>query len=135
VYHRRSLGRPPAGRASPARRASTPEAQRLLKASTDFFASQQKFSAETRNTLEIVLKSGQKIEFNHQARLSAQRPDKLRAERSGDLVDQVFVYDGKSLTLHNPRTRPTPKWPRPTRWRPCLNSRAPSSISWRRPGT
>jgi hypothetical protein len=82
-----------------------PEAQRLLKASTDFLASQKQFSAETRNTLEIVLKSGQKIEFNHQARLSVQRPNKLRAERTGDLVDQVFVYDGKSLTLHNPAAK------------------------------
>lgn len=81
------------------------EAQRLLKASTDFLASQKQFSAETRNTLEIVLKSGQKIEFNHKARLSAQRPNKLRAERTGDLVDQVFVYDGKSLTLHNPKEK------------------------------
>jgi len=82
-----------------------PEAQRLLKASTDFLAKQQQFSAETRNTLEVVLKSGQKIEFNHQARMSAQRPNKLRAERTGDLVDQVFVYDGKTLTLHNPQDK------------------------------
>jgi hypothetical protein len=82
-----------------------PEAQRLLKASTDFLAKQQQFSAETRNTLEVVLKSGQKIEFNHQARMSAQRPNKLRAERTGDLVDQLFVYDGKSLTLSNPQDK------------------------------
>jgi hypothetical protein len=82
-----------------------PEAQRLLKASTDFLASQKQFSVDTRNTLEVVLKSGQKVEFNHTARLSAQRPNKLRAERSGDLVDQVFVYDGKSLTLHNPKDK------------------------------
>jgi hypothetical protein len=82
-----------------------PEAQRLLKASTDFLAKQQQLSAETRNSLEIVLKSGQKIQFNHQARLSMQRPNKLRAERSGDLVNQVFVYDGKSLTLHNPQDK------------------------------
>jgi hypothetical protein len=82
-----------------------PEAQRLLKASTDFLASQKQFSADTRNTLEVVLKSGQKVEFNHTARLSVQRPNKLRAERTGDLVDQVFVYDGKSLTLHNPKDK------------------------------
>jgi hypothetical protein len=82
-----------------------PEAQRLLKASTDFLASQKQFSAETRNTLEIVLKSGQKIEFNHTARMAAQRPNKLRAERTGDLVDQIFIYDGKSLTLHNPQEK------------------------------
>lgn len=82
-----------------------PEAQRLLKASTDFLAGQQKFSADTRNTLEIVLTSGQKIEFNHTARQSVQRPNKLRAERTGDLVHQVFVYDGKALTLHNPKDK------------------------------
>ena len=82
-----------------------PEAQRLLKASTDFLASQQQFSAETRNTLEVVPKSGQKIEFNHTARVSAQRPNKLRAERAGDLVNQVFTYDGKTLTLFNPQDK------------------------------
>lgn len=80
-----------------------PEAHRLLKASTDFLASQQRFSADTRNTLEVVLKSGQKIEFNHTARTSVQRPNKLRAERTGDLVQQLFVYDGKTLTLYNPK--------------------------------
>jgi hypothetical protein len=82
-----------------------PEAKRLLKASTDFLAGQKQFSAETRNTLEIVLKSGQKIEFNHMAKMSAQRPNKLRAERTGDLVEQLFVYDGKSLTLYNPKDK------------------------------
>jgi hypothetical protein len=82
-----------------------PEAQRLLEASTDFLASQKEFGTETRNTLEVLLKSGQKIEFNHTARLSVQRPNKLRAERSGDLVNQVFVYDGESLTLLDPDAR------------------------------
>jgi hypothetical protein len=79
-----------------------PEAQRLLKASTDFLARQNKFSLDTRNSLEVVLHSGQKIEFNHTARQSVQRPDKLRAERKGDLVHQLFIYDGRSLTLFNP---------------------------------
>lgn len=83
----------------------SPEAQQLLKASTDFLARQQQFSVDSRNTLEVVLKSGQKIEFNHTARQSVQRPNKLRAERTGDLVNQVFVYDGKSLALHNPQDK------------------------------
>jgi hypothetical protein len=80
-----------------------PEAKQLLMASTDFLASQQQFSADTRNTLEIVLKSGQKIEFNSTARQAVQRPNKLRSERTGDLVEQVFLYDGKSLTLYQPQ--------------------------------
>jgi hypothetical protein len=82
-----------------------PEAKQILKASTDFLSSQQRFSADTRNTLEIVLKSGQKIEFNSTGRQSVQRPNKLRSERSGDLVEQLFVYDGKSLTLYQPHEK------------------------------
>jgi hypothetical protein len=82
-----------------------PEAKQILKASTDFVASQQRFSTGTRNTLEVVLKSGQKIEFNSTGRQSVQRPDKLRAERTGDIVGQVFVYDGKSLTVYNPQDK------------------------------
>ena len=89
------------------------EAQRLLKASTDFLAKQQQFSADTRVTLEVVLKSGQKIEFNHTARQSVQRPNKLRAERTGDLVQQVFTYDGKSLTLFNPQDKVYAQVPAP----------------------
>ena len=79
-----------------------PAAQQLLKASTDFMARQQRFSADTESSIEVVLDSGQKIQFDHTAKVSVERPNKLRAERTGDLVDQVFYYDGKSLTLHNP---------------------------------
>jgi hypothetical protein len=79
-----------------------PAAQRLLKASTDFVAAQQRFSVDTRNSLEVVLKTGQTIEFNHTARMAVQRPNQLRAERSGDLVEQRFVFDGRTLTLYNP---------------------------------
>jgi hypothetical protein len=80
----------------------SPKAEQLLKASTDFLLSQQQFSLDTSSSIEVVLPSGQKIQFDHTARQSIQRPNKLRAERTGDLVDQVIYYDGQSLTLHNP---------------------------------
>jgi hypothetical protein len=79
-----------------------PQAEKLLRASTDYLAAQKQFSAETRNTLEVVLVSGQKVQFEHTAKLAVQRPDRLRAERTGDLVEQLFVYDGKTLALANP---------------------------------
>lgn len=79
-----------------------PRADKLLKASTAYLASQKQFSVDARSTIEVVLVSGQKIQFDHTARLSVQRPNRLRATRRGDLVDQDFYYDGKSLTLHNP---------------------------------
>lgn len=80
----------------------SPHAQKLLRASTDFLACQQQFSLDTESSIDVVLASGQKIQFDHTARVSVERPNKLRAERTGDLVDQVFYYDGESLTLHNP---------------------------------
>jgi hypothetical protein len=57
---------------------------------------------ETRNTIEVVLTSGQKLQFGNASTAWVQRPNRLRAEREGDLVDQIFLYDGKSLTLYNP---------------------------------
>ena len=79
-----------------------PQAERLFAASATYLSNQQQFSVDTRSTVEGVLTSGQKIQFDHTAMLSVQRPDKLLAERRGDLVDQLFYYDGKSLTLYNP---------------------------------
>ena len=79
-----------------------PQAEKLLKASTAFLAAQKRFSVETWNTIEVVLTSGQKLQFGTAATASVQRPNKLRGDRKGDLVDQIFLYDGKSLTLYNP---------------------------------
>ncbi len=79
-----------------------PAAERLLKASTDFLAKQDRFTFDSRTSLEAVLYSGQKIEFNSTGRQSVQRPNKMRSERTGDVVEQLLVYDGQSLTLFNP---------------------------------
>lgn len=78
------------------------QAVEILRSATAFLAGQQQFSVDTRSTIEVVLESGQKLQFDHTAALLVQRPNKLRAERLGDLVDQVFYYDGEQLTLHNP---------------------------------
>ena len=78
------------------------QARQLLEASTRYLANQKRFTVDTLSTIEVVLHSGQKIQFDHSVSLAVQRPNKLRAERIGDLIDQQFYYDGKSLTLHNP---------------------------------
>jgi hypothetical protein len=98
-----AIAAPGAAHAQPA--GIDPQATRLLKASTDFLAKQKRFSLEARNTIEVVLVSGQKIQFGHAARMSVQRPDRLRADRVGDLVEQSFFYDGKALTLLDTGTK------------------------------
>ena len=79
-----------------------PQAEKLLKASMAYLAGQKQFTADTRSTIEFVTTSGQKLQFDNAVTMAVQRPNKLWAARVGDLVDQVFYYDGKSLTLHNP---------------------------------
>ena len=79
-----------------------PTATKILQRMTDYLGSLQKFSVHTQNTLEDILDSGHRIDFDVSATVTLSRPNKLHAERKGDLVDQVFFYNGKTLTLFNP---------------------------------
>ncbi len=79
-----------------------PRAEKLLAASTTYLSGQQQFSVHTQNTLEDLLESGQRVDYDVSADVIVSRPGKLRAERKGDLLDQAFYYDGKELTLSNP---------------------------------
>jgi hypothetical protein len=78
-----------------------PEALRILGRMTDYVGSLKRFSVHTENMLEEVLESEQKIQYDFSARATIERPDKLRAERAGDLLSQVIVYDGKTLSIHD----------------------------------
>jgi hypothetical protein len=80
-----------------------PQAEKLLRRMSDYLASLQKFTVNTENTIEAVLTSGQKLQFSGPAAASVWRPNRLRADRKGDIVNQEFFYDGKTLTLFNPK--------------------------------
>lgn len=79
-----------------------PAAVQILKRMTDYLASLKQFSVHTQNTLEDVLDSGQRVDFDVSANVIISRPNKVYAERKGDLLSQVFYYDGNTLTLYNP---------------------------------
>lgn len=79
-----------------------PAATQILKRMTDYLGGLQKFSVHTQNTLEDELDSGHRIDIDVSASVIVNRPNKILAERKGDLIDQVFYYNGKTLTLYNP---------------------------------
>jgi hypothetical protein len=81
------------------------EAKSLLRKSMDYVAGLQSFSLQGQSTLEVVLTSGQKLQFDNDVDLVVSRPDKLRASRKGELVDQTFFYDGANVVLSNPGDR------------------------------
>lgn len=82
-----------------------PAAVQILQRMTGYLGSLQQFSVHTQNTLEDMLESGHRVDFDVGASVIISRPNKLRAERKGELVDQVFSYDGKMLTLYNPTSK------------------------------
>jgi hypothetical protein len=82
-----------------------PQADKVLRAMTTYLAGLKQFSAQTENSIEVVTADGQKLQFVAPASVTVSRPDKLFAARRGDIVNQEFYYDGKSLTLYNPDTK------------------------------
>jgi hypothetical protein len=79
-----------------------PQATAILKRSLDYVGGLKAFSVDTTSTIEAVLTSGQKLQFTNAATATVERPNRLVARRKGDVVNQVFYYDGKTLTLSNP---------------------------------
>ena len=94
-------GWPQTGHAQPA--GIDPQAEKLLRRMSDYLAGRQQFTLKAEVTLEVVLTSGQKIQFDSPATLGLSRPNKLHAHRKSDLANQEFFYDGKTLTLYNPK--------------------------------
>jgi len=79
-----------------------PAATKILKRMADYLGGLKQFSVRTQNTIEDVLDSGQRVDVDVSASVTVSRPNRLRAERKGDLINQVFYYNGKTLTLYNP---------------------------------
>ena len=90
-----------------------PAAAEILQQMTDYLGSLRQFSVKTQNTLEEVLDTGHRIDVDVSADVIVSRPNRLYSERKGDQLDQVFYYNGKTLTLYNPSsnvyaTKPVP---------------------------
>ena len=77
-----------------------PKAQRVLHEMSDFMSRQKAFEVEVAGTTDALLGNGQKVQFNRNGRVSIKRPNKLRVDRKGDLVDAQIFYDGKTLTVY-----------------------------------
>jgi hypothetical protein len=82
-----------------------PKARALLKKMSDFLASQRQFSVQTDGSTEVVLKTGEKLEFDYSSDVRLKRPDKLRSDRRGEKADVEFYYDGRSFTLFGKNKR------------------------------
>jgi hypothetical protein len=82
-----------------------PEAIKELRRATDYLAGLKQFRMETESAVDVVSAAGEKLQLGNRMAVTVQRPNKLRAERVGELVAQVFYYDGKSLSVNYPKDK------------------------------
>jgi hypothetical protein len=75
------------------------DAKRLLKAMSDYLTEQQAVSFEYDAILEVITNDGQKLALASSGAAVLDRPDKIRATRSGGFVDVEMSFDGKTLTV------------------------------------
>jgi hypothetical protein len=80
-----------------------PEAARVLKQMSDYLGSLEQFTVRADNTIDTLLRSGQKLQMGARVDIAIQRPSRLRVNRKADIVDQEFYFDGKTLTLYGKR--------------------------------
>jgi hypothetical protein len=78
-----------------------PVAVQTLKRMTDFLDGLQRFSVNTQSIIEEMHFSGHRVDYDLSANVTVKRPNKMRAQRTGDLMNQRFFYDGKTLTVYN----------------------------------
>ena len=74
-------------------------AKKLLKAMSTYLAGQNAISYDYDSTLEVVTKDDQKLTLSSSGSTTLNRPDKIRASRTGGFSDVETLFDGKTLTL------------------------------------
>src|SRR5208282_4101329 len=85
----------------PRDQAQNDDAVSILKAMSNYIASQQNLSVTIDTDIEIITPEVQKIQFTSSGQVQLSRPDKLRAHRVGGYTDIEIVYDGKTLTVNS----------------------------------
>ena len=65
-------------------------------------SSLKQFSVQAQNVFEDVLDSGHRVDYDLSASVIVSRPNKLRVDRRAGPVEQIFFYDGKTLTQYRP---------------------------------
>ncbi|WDZ81198.1 DUF2092 domain-containing protein (plasmid) [Ensifer adhaerens] len=77
----------------------SPEAKKLLKAMSDYLASQKALSFSYDANLQVVTNTDQKLGLSSSGTVNLSRPDRVHTTRSGGFVDTETLFDGKTLTL------------------------------------
>ncbi len=80
----------------------SPEAQAVIDRMSKTLQGLTTFSISGQSSRDEVIAFGYKLQYNESATLTVQRPNRLRAEISGDYRNRTIVYDGTKLAMYSP---------------------------------
>ncbi len=78
-----------------------PDPLQVLQKMCDFLKSQQQFTYKAEVVDDQVYQGGKKLQYGIDMETFVRRPDRLRVNAEGDLVDKQFYFDGKTITLYD----------------------------------
>jgi hypothetical protein len=73
------------------------DAERILKAMSDYLTSQKAMMVSFDADIEVITPDLQKIQFASSGKLLLRRPDKLRFSRTGGYADIDVTFDGNYM--------------------------------------
>jgi hypothetical protein len=95
---------PPQPQPQPQSTPTDPKADAILKKMGETLGRAKRITFDSHAIADQLSPDGQKLQFAKNQKVRLQRPDKLSVDVAGDLEDLEFRYDGKRVTLYNPRT-------------------------------
>jgi len=78
------------------------EAVTTLKRGLGYLSGLDQFQVQTLNTYEDLLNNSIRVDYETSGYVTVDRPDKIRIERYGLEMHQLFYFNGNEFTLHNP---------------------------------
>jgi hypothetical protein len=81
--------------------APEPDPRQLLQKMCDFLKSQPQFTYKAEVDDDQVYDGGKKLQYGIDVETFVRRPDRLRVNAEGDLVNKQFFFDGKTITLYD----------------------------------
>jgi hypothetical protein len=79
-----------------------PKADQILKQMSDYLGNLRQFTFKSTNTIDLVVKNGQKITLFSSSKSTVRRPDGLKTERLGKQNKLQLFFDGQTATLFDP---------------------------------
>ena len=85
--------------AAPGTQAQEKDAKVILRAMSDYVASQKTLELSFDSDIEVITPELEKIQFTNSGDALLSRPDKLRAHRVSGHTEVLMVFDGKMVSI------------------------------------